>query len=147
MRILDRLSTLHREYAALVALQHYDYADIILHPRLEMKPVIPESEIQNTMAAYNVNQPQAVAITSVMRTDGFSLIQGYASPCLLFPVLTVFMRFFAQSARYWKDVDYMRPGAELHVKSPPGDDRHPNWPRRGAGRQNTTQKNTALCSE
>jgi len=46
MRILDRLSTLHREYAALVALQHYDYADIILHPRLEMKPVIPESEIQ-----------------------------------------------------------------------------------------------------
>ncbi|KAI0269828.1 SEN1 N terminal-domain-containing protein [Gloeopeniophorella convolvens] len=70
------LSTLHREYAALMAMPHYDCADLILKPRLPQLPRVEERDLQQTMSKYNVNQPQARAIVSAMRTDGFSLIQG-----------------------------------------------------------------------
>ncbi|EJC98117.1 uncharacterized protein FOMMEDRAFT_97735 [Fomitiporia mediterranea MF3/22] len=70
------LTTLHREYAALMALPYYDMVDIILQPRLA-DPVIPSGdELQRTMKAYRVNEPQAKAIISSMQTKGFSLIQG-----------------------------------------------------------------------
>ncbi|KAA1469989.1 hypothetical protein DENSPDRAFT_797113 [Dentipellis sp. KUC8613] len=70
------LSTLHREFGALVSMQYYDYAEMILHPNLAWKAAIDESELQRTASTYNVNQPQALAIASVLQTDGFSLIQG-----------------------------------------------------------------------
>lgn len=72
----DSLSTLHREYAALVAIEYYDLADFLLKPRLSRKPTISDDEVQSTQTKYNVNEPQAIAIASVMRTEGISLIQG-----------------------------------------------------------------------
>jgi senataxin len=72
------LSTLHREYAALMAMPHYDCADFILKPHLPKPIPVDHKEVQLTMSKYNVNEPQARAISSALRTDGFSLIQGYA---------------------------------------------------------------------
>ncbi|KAI0061699.1 hypothetical protein BV25DRAFT_1948064, partial [Artomyces pyxidatus] len=70
------LSTLHREYAALVAMPLYDFANFILQPQLSRPPSIDQYEIRQAMASYNVNEPQARAIASSLRTEGFSLIQG-----------------------------------------------------------------------
>jgi hypothetical protein len=72
------LSTLHREYAALMAMPHYDCADLILKPHLLKPPFVDQRELQQTMTKYSVNEPQARAVISALRTDGFSLIQGYA---------------------------------------------------------------------
>ena len=69
------LSTLHREYSALVALPYYDLADVILNPRL-VKTAIDRREIRASMEKYGVNEPQAGAIVGAMNTEGFSLIQG-----------------------------------------------------------------------
>lgn len=57
-------------------MEFYDLADVILRPRLAMKPFIDSDELQATQNKFNVNEPQAVAIASVMRTEGISLIQG-----------------------------------------------------------------------
>ncbi|KAH8114513.1 SEN1 N terminal-domain-containing protein [Phellopilus nigrolimitatus] len=70
------LSTLHREFAALMALPYYDMADIILRPRLTDPVIASSDDIQQAIDAYQVNKPQAKAIISSMRTKGFSLIQG-----------------------------------------------------------------------
>ncbi len=77
--IIFSLSTLHREYAALMAMPHYDCADFILKPHLPKRAPVDHNEVQLTMTKYNVNEPQARAISSALRTDGFSLIQGHAS--------------------------------------------------------------------
>jgi len=69
------LSTLHREYAALVALPYYDLADVILNPKL-VKAAIDKREVRVSMEKYGVNEPQAGAIVGAMNTEGFSLIQG-----------------------------------------------------------------------
>ena len=69
------LSTLHREYAALVALPYYDLADVILNPKL-VKAAIDKREVRTSMEKYGVNEPQAGAIVGAMNTEGFSLIQG-----------------------------------------------------------------------
>lgn len=69
------LSTLHREYAALVALPYYDLADVILNPKL-VKVAIDRREVRASMEKYGVNEPQAGAIVGAMNTEGFSLIQG-----------------------------------------------------------------------
>jgi senataxin len=71
------LSTLHREYAALMSLPYYDLAEPILHPQLSKNSNVDPKEVQQTMLAYSVNEPQAVAISSSLRTEGFALIQGY----------------------------------------------------------------------
>jgi len=70
------LSTLHREYGALMALPNYDCADFILKPQLPKPPHLDHKEIEVAMAKYNVNEPQARAIIGALRTDGFTLIQG-----------------------------------------------------------------------
>lgn len=77
------LSTLHREYAALMAMPHYDCTDFILKPRLPKPRPVDQKEVQLNMTKYNVNEPQARAIISALRTDGFSLIQGYVLCCRL----------------------------------------------------------------
>ena len=69
------LSTLHREYAALVALPYYDLADVILNPKL-VRAAIDKREVQASMEKYGVNEPQAGAIVGAINTEGFSLIQG-----------------------------------------------------------------------
>lgn len=60
-----------------MALPYYDMADIILRPRLADPVIASSDEIQQAIDAYQVNEPQAKAIISSMRTKGFSLIQGY----------------------------------------------------------------------
>jgi senataxin len=70
------LSTLHREYAALMAMPHYDCTDFILNPQLPKPVRVDQKEVQLAMTKYHVNEPQARAIISALRTDGFSLVQG-----------------------------------------------------------------------
>lgn len=70
------LSTLHREYGALVALPHYDLFQTILTPKLSVVPPLELQEVKNTMSAYSVNEPQARAIIGSLKIDGFALIQG-----------------------------------------------------------------------
>lgn len=73
------LSTLHREYAALIGLQYYDFMDDILRPRLVRSVKVDEVDIKRAMATYAVNEPQAQAILGALQTDNFSLIQGVSS--------------------------------------------------------------------
>ncbi|KXN93410.1 hypothetical protein AN958_00334, partial [Leucoagaricus sp. SymC.cos] len=70
------LSTLHREYAALKSLPYYDYGETILRPKLRRVAPPERSEVQKTMSDFKINEPQAVAILSGMKTEGFTLIQG-----------------------------------------------------------------------
>ncbi|KAL4081054.1 SEN1 N terminal-domain-containing protein [Scleroderma citrinum] len=70
------LSTLHREYAALMALPYYDAFPTVMQPRLSGHPHLDRREIEQTMATYHFNEPQARAILSSLRTQGFALIQG-----------------------------------------------------------------------
>ncbi|KAI5896492.1 uncharacterized protein SCHCODRAFT_01200004 [Schizophyllum commune H4-8] len=70
------LSTIHREYTALVQVPYYDLPGNILRPNLDNSPSISASEVQRMQEKYSVNEPQAVAITKSIHTKGFSLIQG-----------------------------------------------------------------------
>ncbi|KAI5986161.1 SEN1 N terminal-domain-containing protein [Pisolithus albus] len=70
------LSTLHREYAALMGLPYYDLFSTVMQPRLSGQPQLDRREVQETMSNYRVNEPQARAILSSLRTEGFALIQG-----------------------------------------------------------------------
>lgn len=70
------LSTINREYAALMGLPHYDLCPAILHPALPPIPTPKEEDIKKVMTVYRVNEPQAIAISSCLATSGFSLIQG-----------------------------------------------------------------------
>ena len=72
------LSTLKREYAALVALPYYDHVDSILRAKLPAPVRVDHRDVEQAMTAYQVNEPQAKAIVMSMNTEGFSLIQGYA---------------------------------------------------------------------
>ncbi|TDL22217.1 hypothetical protein BD410DRAFT_898486 [Rickenella mellea] len=70
------LTTLHREYAALMSLPYYDLSEQIIKPRLSSVPPFETSEVKRAMSSFQVNEPQAKAILASMKTDGFSLIQG-----------------------------------------------------------------------
>lgn len=70
------LSTIIREYAALMALPHYDLLDSILHSQLPRPGNVASDEVHKVMKAYNVNEPQANAILKSLSTEGFALIQG-----------------------------------------------------------------------
>ncbi len=45
LKALLSLSTIHREYAALVSLPYYDYVDMILRPQLPMPPQVDPRDI------------------------------------------------------------------------------------------------------
>jgi senataxin len=70
------LSTINREYAALMALPYYDLFDTVLRPRLFKDVAIDHKEVSRIMATYRVNEPQAIAISSSLKAKGFALIQG-----------------------------------------------------------------------
>ncbi|TBU62332.1 SEN1 N terminal-domain-containing protein [Dichomitus squalens] len=70
------LSTIIREYGALMALPHYDLLDSILRTQLPKPNKVDSGEVQRVMKAYNVNEPQANAILKSLDTEGFALIQG-----------------------------------------------------------------------
>ncbi|CCM01866.1 uncharacterized protein FIBRA_03937 [Fibroporia radiculosa] len=70
------LTTLHREYGALMALPYYDSCDTVLRANLSLPSPSDSREVQTTMKAYSVNEPQAKAILYSLKADGFALIQG-----------------------------------------------------------------------
>ncbi|KAF5369282.1 hypothetical protein D9758_002689 [Tetrapyrgos nigripes] len=70
------LSTLHREYAALVSAEYYEFAQQILQPSLSPIPNLDTAHVKQTMEKYKLNEPQALAVLSATRTNGFGLIQG-----------------------------------------------------------------------
>ncbi|KAG0345156.1 DEAD-box type RNA helicase [Podila humilis] len=74
---LMNLTPVHREYAALIALQHYDLCETILRPPKQIAQKPSQSVVQNIMDTYQVNQPQAQAIVGAIETPkGFTLVQG-----------------------------------------------------------------------
>ncbi|GEM11057.1 tRNA-splicing endonuclease [Rhodotorula toruloides] len=73
---LVNLSTVHREYAALQALEFIDLCGDVLAPRPPPSIKTDPRTIEKTMSAYKVNEPQAIAIHGALRTQGFNLIQG-----------------------------------------------------------------------
>ncbi|KAG9227572.1 hypothetical protein CCMSSC00406_0000782 [Pleurotus cornucopiae] len=70
------LSTINREYAALVSLPYYGLQDLLLWPRLPTLANPKQSDIDSAMTSLRVNQPQAIAILSSLNSSGLSLIQG-----------------------------------------------------------------------
>ncbi|TFY69567.1 hypothetical protein EVJ58_g358 [Rhodofomes roseus] len=70
------LTTLYREYAALMSLPYYDLSQAILRARLNKPTTADSKEVQRMMATYHVNEPQARAILYSLTADGFALIQG-----------------------------------------------------------------------
>jgi senataxin len=60
----------------LVALPYYDHVESILRAKLPPPARVDKHVLEQTMKAYQVNEPQANAIVASMNTDGFSLIQG-----------------------------------------------------------------------
>ncbi|KAF9962222.1 DEAD-box type RNA helicase [Mortierella alpina] len=71
------LTTTHREYAALIAMQYYELCDDVLNPPNIPPPKISLANVQRVMDIYKVNTPQAQAIVgAIERPKGFTLIQG-----------------------------------------------------------------------
>jgi senataxin len=70
------LTPILREFAALKGLPYYDLVEEILaaEPTMHIQP--SGQELQFTIEAYAVNEPQARAIVGACRAKGFSLIQG-----------------------------------------------------------------------
>ena len=60
-----------------MGLPNYDLCPVILRPKLPEPARTNPTEVADAMKSYNLNEPQAKAILSALRTDGFSLIQGY----------------------------------------------------------------------
>jgi len=98
--IYPSLSTLHREYAALVSVAYYDLFETILRPRLLNVPKIERRDIERAMVRYSVNEPQATAILGSLQTEGFGLIQGNDWNCLCErPLNHVFLDLLALEKR------------------------------------------------
>ncbi|KAF8895534.1 SEN1 N terminal-domain-containing protein [Infundibulicybe gibba] len=93
------LSTLHREYAALVSLPSYDFCDLILQPTLPKIPKIDPHELQQAMKTYSVNEPQAAAIVGSLKADGFALIQGPPGTGKTSTICGLVAMFLSQRAR------------------------------------------------
>jgi len=49
---------------------------MILHPKLRRVSPPEQWEIHKTMSDLKINEPQATAVLSGLKTDGFTLIQG-----------------------------------------------------------------------
>ncbi|KAF8843323.1 hypothetical protein BDN67DRAFT_945625 [Paxillus ammoniavirescens] len=70
------LATLHREYGALMALPYYNAFQSIMQPRISALPRLERHDIEAAMSTHRINEPQARAILSSLRAEGFALIQG-----------------------------------------------------------------------
>ncbi|KAF8798795.1 hypothetical protein BYT27DRAFT_6878132 [Phlegmacium glaucopus] len=93
------LSTLHREYAALLSLQYNDLCDFILRPSLPKAPEVDAKDLKYTMDEFKVNEPQATAILKAMNTEGFSLIQGPPGTGKTSTICGLVTRFMSQRPR------------------------------------------------
>ena len=72
-----------------MGLPYFDLCDTILKANLGRPSMADPQSVKQTMTTYSLNEPQAKAVTSALKTDGFSLIQGYD----LFVVVVVFSKF------------------------------------------------------
>ncbi|KAF9046447.1 SEN1 N terminal-domain-containing protein [Panaeolus papilionaceus] len=70
------LSTINREYEALVSLQYNRMCPSIMSPSLPRCRTPLQETVLEVMDLYNVNEPQATAILNAISTSSFSLIQG-----------------------------------------------------------------------
>ncbi|KAG9013563.1 DEAD-box type RNA helicase [Tulasnella sp. 427] len=70
------LSTVNREYGALMSAPYYDLFDEIARPSPTKLPRISQQQVQKAMQAYKLNEPQATAILGSLDLEGFALIQG-----------------------------------------------------------------------
>lgn len=75
------MNTLLREYGALMSLPYYDFVDSILRPQLLKAPSDTSEGLKKMMDKHRLNAPQAEAISSALKTNGFGLIQGYVTRC------------------------------------------------------------------
>ncbi|TKY85896.1 hypothetical protein EX895_005437 [Sporisorium graminicola] len=76
LKKLFSLTTLHREFAALMAAPYYDLFSDVIRGRVAPKVTLSSDEVRKAMHGYQVNEPQARAILGSLATEGFSLIQG-----------------------------------------------------------------------
>ncbi len=76
LKKLFSLTTLHREFAALMAAPYFDLFSDVIKARVAPKPTLSGEEVRKAMQGYQVNEPQARAILGSLATEGFSLIQG-----------------------------------------------------------------------
>ncbi|KAG8858629.1 DEAD-box type RNA helicase [Serendipita sp. 411] len=70
------LSTIHREYTALMGMGTYECAEAVFRAQINSPLAPSDPDIRHAMEMHRLNYPQARAILSSMRTRGFSLIQG-----------------------------------------------------------------------
>ena len=76
LKKLFSLTSLHREFAALMAAPYFDLFSDVIRGRVAPKVTLASDEIRKAMQGYQVNEPQARAILGSLATEGFSLIQG-----------------------------------------------------------------------
>ncbi|KAJ7095873.1 SEN1 N terminal-domain-containing protein [Mycena belliarum] len=93
------LSTINREYSALLGLPYYDLCPSILQPALPPIPAPNGETVTKIMTLHRVNEPQAVAISSCLDTVGFSLIQGPPGTGKTSTIVAMVMAFLARRPR------------------------------------------------
>jgi senataxin len=59
-----------------MALPYYNAFQSIMQPRISALPRLERHDIDEAMSTHRANEPQARAILSSLRAEGFSLIQG-----------------------------------------------------------------------
>ncbi|KAF7365221.1 hypothetical protein MVEN_00393700 [Mycena venus] len=93
------LSTINREYSALLGLPYFDLCPAILQPTLPPIPALNGEDVKKVMERHRVNEPQAVAISSCLDTTGFSLIQGPPGTGKTSTIVALVMSFLERRPR------------------------------------------------
>lgn len=73
---VSSLTTLEREYGALLGLQYFDLCDEVIKAKPSPLLKYSENQLAPLMANYNINSAQAKAVRSAIDNDAFTLIQG-----------------------------------------------------------------------
>jgi senataxin len=73
---VQSMTTLEREYGALVGLMYYDLCDYILKAQPSHLLNYNDKQLEPFMTTYNLNRAQAKAVKSALDNDAFTLIQG-----------------------------------------------------------------------
>lgn len=76
---VSSLTTLEREYGALLGLQYFDLCDEVIKAKPSPLLKYSENQLSPLMANYNINSAQAKAVRSAIDNDAFTLIQGWAT--------------------------------------------------------------------
>lgn len=73
---VSSLTTLEREYGALLGLQYFDLCDEVVKAKPSPLLKYSETQLAPLRANYNINSAQAKAVRSAIDNDAFTLIQG-----------------------------------------------------------------------